>query len=104
VLHKLVNLHGRCFRPLILPDPQEPMSQLLWADAVFVRDFARLGDWSDIGLLKGALILSDVYWSYDLAAVLLAEYDRRTRSGLHAAYCDLLRRSDLPLRYLNRGV
>lgn len=103
-LHKLVNVHGRCFRPLTLRDPRESMSQMLWADAVFVRDFSRLGAWSDAGLLKGALILNDLYWSYDLAALLLAEYDRRTGSRLHASYCDLLRGSDLPLRYLNRGA
>jgi hypothetical protein len=37
-------------------------------------------------------------------SLLLAEYDRRTRSSLHAAYFDLLQHSDLPLRYLNHGV
>ncbi len=39
VLHKLIDVAGRPFRPISPPNPHTPMSQLLWADAIFVRDF-----------------------------------------------------------------
>jgi FkbM family methyltransferase len=75
VLHKMIDCVGRPFRPMIPPDPNLPISQLLWADAIFVRDFTRLDTYSDEGLLKAAAVLHVVYSSVDLAAVLLAEPD-----------------------------
>lgn len=79
VLHKLFDLAGRCFRPVVLGDnPLVPVSQLLWADAVFVRDFTALERLSSEQLLKQALVLHDLYVSYDLAHYLLVEYDRRS--------------------------
>ena len=80
-LHKLIDVAGRGFVPLAPPNQFEPISQLLWADAVFVRDFAALPAYADAQLLKGALILNDVYHSFDLALCLLAEHDRRRGTG-----------------------
>jgi hypothetical protein len=77
VLHKLIDVAGRGFAPLAPPNAYEPISQLLWADAVFVRDFAALPAYADAQLLAGALILNDMYHSFDLALHLLAEHDRR---------------------------
>ena len=37
MLHKLIDVAGRPFRPFNPPNPYQPMSQLLWADAIFVR-------------------------------------------------------------------
>jgi FkbM family methyltransferase len=86
VLHKLLDVVGRAFLPLSAPNPHEPISQLLWVDAVFVRDFGALARHSDDQLLKGALILNDVYHSFDLALLLLAEHDRRRGTGYGAVY------------------
>jgi FkbM family methyltransferase len=77
VLHKLIDVAGRAFLPLSAPNRHEPISQLLWCDAVFVRDFGALAGHSDDQLLKGALILNDLYHSFDLALLLLAEHDQR---------------------------
>jgi len=46
-----------------------------------VRDFASLPAYADDQLLKGALILNDMYHSFDLALRLLTEHDRRRGTG-----------------------
>jgi FkbM family methyltransferase len=90
VLHKLIDCAGRPFRPFNPPNPFQPMSQLLWADAIFVRDFTRLDAYSDDGLVKAAAVLDVVYSSFDLAALLLAEYDRRCGTAARLRYVDTL--------------
>lgn len=108
-LHKLIDVHGRTFRPLQLPDRRAALSQMLWADALFVRDISRLDRWSDDDLLKGALLLHDLYLSYDLVLVLLTAHDRRQAlagapGGLAEAYAARLRRStNLTRLYLSEG-
>lgn len=77
VLHRLVDLAGRSLHPLSSPNPYVPLSQWLWADAVFVRDFTHLEQYSDENLIRAALILADVYHSPDLAFRMLAEHDSR---------------------------
>lgn len=91
MLHKLLDVAGRSFRPLQGRNPYLPLSQLLWADAVFVRDFSRLQRYSTDELLRAALVLNDVYASVDLVHLLLAEHDRRTHGGLAARYLEVLR-------------
>ena len=48
-----------------------PIRQFLWGDAVYVKDFTRLGDLTPEQLLKLAAIVHDVYGSPDLAALAL---------------------------------
>jgi hypothetical protein len=79
-----------------------PVSQLLWADAIFVRDFSRLDAYSDDDLLKAAAVLDMVYCSYDLVGLLLTEYDRRTKANVLQAYADDMKmRSSLSVQLLN---
>ena len=101
VLHKLVDCAGRPFRPFSRANPFLPISQLLWADAIFVRDFARLDTYGDDGLLKAAAVLDVVYGSVDLVALLLAEYDRRRGTQLRRRYMDKVRNRQLPAPFLN---
>src|SRR5262249_42118987 len=75
--------------------------QLLWADAIFVRDFTRLDTYGDESLLKAAVILDLVYGSYDLVALLLNEYDRRMQTGLRQRYLEALGRRQLRGQFLN---
>jgi len=75
ILHKLVDISGRNIRPLWTNNPADAMSQFLWADAVFVRDFTKLNLYSIDQFLKAAVILHEVYFSYDLTHLLLYAYD-----------------------------
>lgn len=77
VLHKLLDVAGRGFTPLSPPNQLAPISQLLCGQAIFVRDFATLARYSDDQLVKAAVVLNDVYHSFDLALLLLTEHDRR---------------------------
>lgn len=79
VFHKFDPTVSRVIAPLVLNnDIYAGMSQLLWADAIFVKDFTRLDLLSDAQLLKMAAILHDCYQSIDLALRLLTEHDART--------------------------
>ena len=85
LLHKLIDVNGRAFRPFMFSDdPNRTFGQLLWADAVYIRDFraSRQHTWSRDDLLKGALILHELYGSIDLAALLLT----RASATLGEAY------------------
>jgi FkbM family methyltransferase len=103
LLHKFLDVAGRCFRPLQLgSNPFAAMSQVLWADAVFVRDFTAVDRWTDEQLLKAALLLHEVYHSYDLVHYLLMEYDRRGQRELAPPYLRaLVATPQAPPLYMN---
>ena len=87
MFHRFFPAVSRVIRPLAVNnDIFAGLSQLLWADAVFVRDVTCLGALADMQLLKLARILHDCYQSIDLALHLLGEYDRRTGAALSGAY------------------
>lgn len=92
VLHQFVPLVTRDFRPVLLSsDPYVGHSQVLWADAIFVRDFTRLDKLDPDQLLRMAVILHECYRSYDLVLLILKEHDRRTALGYGARYAEVLR-------------
>lgn len=101
VLHKFIDVAGRPFRPFKTANLTLPMSQVLWADAVFVRDFTKLETYTDDGLLKAATVLDVVYASPDLVALLLAEFDRRRGTGLCTSYTSTLNQRDIKLKCMN---
>jgi hypothetical protein len=55
------------------------LNQLVWADAVFVRDFSRLELLDDRELLTMAAIMHDCYHSFDLTLHLFIKLDRGPR-------------------------
>ena len=90
LLHRL-SFTGRTFKPLIWNnDLNSMMSQVLWGDAIYVRDFMRFDQLSAEALLKVAAILHENHGSLDLAAVALAAHDQKTGSQLHARYLQAL--------------
>ena len=92
-LHKFIDVAGRCFSPFYMENnPFAAMSQVLWADAVFVRDFTQLDSVSDTRLLKTAAILHEVYLSYDFVLFFLNELDRRNGNDLATRYIHALQR------------
>jgi FkbM family methyltransferase len=87
VFHRFYPTVSRVFSPMIVGnDILSGLSQLLWADAVFVRDFTRLDLLTETQLLKTAMILHDCYQSFDLALRLLTEVDARSGTQLGNAY------------------
>ncbi len=85
--HKFAGLGGRTFKPLVAGDnPNAPLSQFLWADAVYMRDFTKLDDLEPESLLKLTIILHELYSAYDLAALALRAFDAKTDAGLWPVY------------------
>lgn len=92
VFHRFFPLVSRMVCPMIInEDLYGGLSQALWADAIFVRDFTKPDALSDGDLLGMAMILHDCYQSFDLALAMLTEHDRRCRTTLGATYLAGLR-------------
>lgn len=91
VLHRLDEIATRAIRPLIVEnDPYAGLGQVLWADAVYVRDFTRFVQLRPDKLLKLALILHDAYGSFDLALRALLVRDAILGTGTGMTYLDKL--------------
>ena len=95
-------LHGflpqvcRTVAPLVVSDDMYAgINQLVWADAVFVRDLTRLDRLAPDALLRMAAILHDCYGSVDVTLHLLAEHDRRAGGRLSEIYLSGLQRPAL---------
>jgi FkbM family methyltransferase len=101
MFHKMFDVAGRSYRPVRPSEPARPISQLLWADAIFVRDITRLDRYGDDDLLKAAAILHIGYRSYDLAAFLLREFDRRRVTQTYDGFIKQLQAERLDPFYLN---
>ena len=54
---------------------------MLWGDAIYVRDLFELRDYSQPQLLSAALVLHEVYHSYDVVAHILQVYDSRAAAS-----------------------
>ncbi len=94
LLHKLVDLSGQAFRPFVQSSRPEdlvkPVSQLLWADAVYVKDLTRFDDLTPGQLLRTAIILHELYLAPDLAGLALGAYDKKSGTNLFDAYFERL--------------
>jgi FkbM family methyltransferase len=91
VFHKFTGVAGRTFKPLVVNnDVNQCLSQMLWADAVYVKDFRTFDRLPAEKLLRLAVILHMVYGSFDLAMQALIAYDRQCSSGLAPAYLQRL--------------
>ena len=105
LFHRFMNIAGRCYRPFATHNPVQPMSQPLWADAVFVRNPLALQAWPTPDLLAGAALLHEMYGSYDLVLRLLAEHDRRERTTLGPAYvAELQRLETIPVGFVSLAL
>lgn len=90
-LHRYMNVAGRNWLPFSTENPAFPVSQPLWADAVFVRNPVALQTWSDSDLLTGAWLLHALFGSFDLSLRLLVAHDQRCGTSTAQAYVDALR-------------
>ncbi len=91
LFHKFPTYAGRAFKPVILNnDVNRPVSQWLWADAVYVKSFMDFEEMSPSSLLKLAVVLHTVYSSVDLVALALKHYDLQAGTQLQPAYLQRL--------------
>jgi FkbM family methyltransferase len=89
--HRLVGLSGRTYSPLVVNgNPNGALSQMLWSDAVYVPDLARLDRLEPNALLKLAALLHEVYGSLDLCHVVLEAHDRQCATSYAARYFERL--------------
>lgn len=86
VLHQMQPA-GRAFKPLVANnDVNAMLSQFLWGDAIYVRDFMTFEKLPGPSLLKLATIMHTNYRSVDMAAAALGAYDRQNGTTLQPAY------------------
>ena len=94
MFHRFLGISGRAYSPMVINgDPNRALSQMLWADAVYVPDLDRLDILEPAALLKLAALLHEIYGSLDLCRVVLAAYDRRCSSSYAARYFERITRS-----------
>lgn len=81
--------HGRTFKPAVYKnDVTMALSQDLWNDAIYVRDFMTFDVLSPLKLAKVAQIMHEIYHSWDLAHYALQCYDKQkmtNKADLYAA-------------------
>jgi FkbM family methyltransferase len=79
MLHRFQPLVSRAVKPLFVKNNIfAGFGQLVWTDAIFVRELTRLTVLNTDQLLRLAVILADCYRSYDVALHVLLEHDNRT--------------------------
>jgi len=79
LLHRFEPLVSRVVKPMLLGgNIRAGFSQVLWTDAILVRDPTRLDALDDGQLLRTAVLLHECYGSVDLALHFLLAHDRRT--------------------------
>jgi FkbM family methyltransferase len=94
--HKFLGTAGRSFKPLFVKgNINVPISQILWADAVYVKNFMELDALSEQKLLKYAVIMHEVFRSLDLCHLVLTQYDRKTGMSLSQRYLNLINKGKL---------
>jgi hypothetical protein len=87
ILHRFFPEVSRVIQPLLVDNNiYAGLSQIVWADAIFVKDFTRLDRLSDRQLLNTAAIMHECYRSFDLTLHMLTELDRRSGGQLAANY------------------
>lgn len=87
LFHKFHSMSGRTFKPLIVNNNiNQPISQSLWSDAIYVKNFLHYDQTPPEKLLKLAVILHEVYGSYDLVHYILSEYDKQTSAKYAERY------------------
>ncbi len=91
MFHRFKSVCGRTAKPLLINNnPNDAMSQMLWADAVYVKNMLCWDALPPEKLLKLVLILHEVYRSYDLCHLALQTYDSLCATALAPRYMQAL--------------
>jgi hypothetical protein len=91
MLHWFLSVFSRAFKPVTNKQRYtDGVRQHLWADVLYVRDFRHFDDLSSDKLKRLAVLLHDVYASYDLCLKALQVIDKRQQTAMALAYRDFL--------------
>jgi protein O-GlcNAc transferase len=88
--HTFVGMMSLSVKPITAGAPDMGLNQRLYADAVYVRHPSQLGSVSSDKLRKLAVVLHDLYRSYDLAHFYLNAADARDGGTLGQRYLERL--------------
>jgi len=89
VFHRFVDMKSRVFVPMMVNnDVFAGMSQQLWADAIYVRDFTTFQDMEPAQLLRISTVMHDVYKAWDLVGLALARVDEQEGGKRHNQYIE----------------
>lgn len=81
--HTFLGASSRCYKPVNLPNGgAQGVKQLLWGDAVFIRSIRQWPEMESDALIKMAVILQDIYQSFDVVAAILQLLDKRDGTNL----------------------
>jgi len=91
LFHRVDALSSRPLIPMLADgDIRKGISQVIWTDAVFVKDFLKFDQLSITKLKKLSIILHDVYGSYDLVLRALMACDGKSGSSYAQKYAEFL--------------
>lgn len=91
LFHRFAGAAGRAFRPVVINrDLNQGGGQFLWADAIYVKSFMELDRLPAEKLLKLAIILHELFGSYDFCALVLRHRDAAAGDRLGEAYLERL--------------
>ena len=92
-LHTIDYFGSRCFKPFIVENNlNKGINQRLWADVVYVKDFMNFDELPYGKLIKLAVILNDVYQSFDFCYYVLCHLDKRNGGILAANYLERIKK------------
>jgi FkbM family methyltransferase len=87
MFHSFLGYGTRSIKPILKAnDPNRGFRQWIWSDAVFTKNLWLENTLSELKLLKLALILNDVYQSYDLAYFALKQSDLKFNTSYAPKY------------------
>jgi FkbM family methyltransferase len=85
--HTFPGFGTRAFKPLVVNnDVNTGIRQLLWSDAIYVRDWMKLESVPTGKLRNYAILAHDILNSFDLAHLVLSALDQRQGSQIADAY------------------
>lgn len=88
---KFAYLMGRPYKPLLSNgNLNYGISQTLWGDAIYVKDFRQRHSHDSRVLRSAAFVLHQMYDAYDLAHLFIEELDRRAGSSLASDYRSII--------------
>ncbi len=87
MIHHFAPLERRIVQPMLIDqDTSKGANQMLWADAVFIKDFTKFDHLDSASLEKIALIMNDIYGSFDIVQRALMSLDKKNNSKLNETY------------------